>query len=174
MSRFLESGGLIALLAVGVLAGCGAGGGGGGRGGLINLSACPANLDTAALAAEAVTLGNQERAQAGVPALEVDPTLTAVAEDYAQTMGTEGFTGHVNPITGEDPGDRLNATGYVWIARAENLEYGACTAQKAVEDWMRSEEHRDHLLDPVYTATGIGVFQGGAEGTYWVQVFASP
>ncbi len=176
MNGCITTAGVFALSALLVSTGCGAGGGGGGgaRGELINLSECPAGLDTQALAAEAAALGNDERAQVGVPALTVDPVLTAVAEDYAQTMGIQGFTGHVDPNTGEDGGDRLDAAGYVWTARAENLEYGACSAQQAVDDWMNSSEHRDHLLDPAYTETGVGLYQGGEEGTYWVQVFATP
>ena len=174
MSRFLESGGLITLLAAGVLAGCSAGGGGGGRGELINLSACPANLDTAALAAEAVRLTNQERAALGIPELTSDVLLTTAARNHAQAMATQGFAGHENPYTGDRVGDRVTEAGYVWSLVAENLEFGACSAEQAVQDWMNSQAHREHVLDPSYQDVGIAVYQGGAEDTYWVQVFASP
>jgi uncharacterized protein YkwD len=171
-------GSISAFLAVG--AGCGAvGSGGGGEGGTIveppspdDGSACSDEYTMAELAAQAVALGNAERAQAGTPALVVDATLQAVAEDYAEGMATQGFIGHTDP-DGNTVRERVLNAGYDWIAVAENLAYGPCTAERAVEGWMDSEGHRTNLLNPTYIDTGVGVYHGGAYEMYWVQVFAA-
>lgn len=166
------------LLAGGLLLSCNSGraGGGGERGELIILGGnCSDAVSLTTLADQAVTLTNEQRALAGAGQVVVDASLTAVAQNYAQTMGVQGFTGHVNPFTGEDVGNRLDAAGYDWTARGENLEYGGCTAERAVSDWVNSTAgHREILLNPVYTEIGIGVYRGGDEGVYWVQVLASP
>ncbi|MCP4247287.1 MAG: CAP domain-containing protein [bacterium] len=176
MSRPTGCFGSCVALAAGLLAGCSSGGGGGGgRGELINLSACDEGLNTTALAAEAADLVNDQRANFGVATLVVDPTLAQVAQAFAEQMIAEGFATHVNPNTGEDAGDRMTAAGYAWAARGENLAFGQCSAQQAVEEWMASTAgHREILLNGAYTETGVGVAQGGEERMYWVQVFASP
>jgi uncharacterized protein YkwD len=175
MRRHQVPAALAALLTLAVVWSCTTGGGGGGRGELINLSACPANMDVDALAADAVALTNTERLAMGVPALNTNAALTAAAQAHAESMAIEGFTGHENPNTGSRVGDRVTAQGYTWTAVGENLEYGGCTADWVVTEWLNSTAgHREILLNPVYTDIGVGVYQGGAERTYWVQVFATP
>jgi len=174
MSLFIKLGSVAGLFVAGLLLACSGGGGGGGRGELINLGrACP-EFDPVVETAEAVVLTNDERARAGVGSLTANPTLNAVAENYAMTMATQDFTGHVNPYTGEDAGDRLTAAGYTWSARAENLAYGACSAAQVVADWINSPEHHENMLGAGYTEIGIGAYHGGPEETYWVQVLATP
>ena len=172
----LAAAGMAALLTGG--SGCNAAAGLGG-GGIIVVPVyseveptCSDELTTTELAAQVVALGNIQRAEAGAAALVADATLTAVAEDYARTMATQGFIGHTDP-EGNSVGDRVSNAGYEWIALAENLAYGPCTAERAIEGWMDSEGHRTNLLNPVYFETGVGVYRGGAYGMYWVQVFAA-
>ena len=131
------------------------------------------------MAAEVVTLGNQERAQARLAPLTFNAALAAAAQGHAEDLGIRGFAdaagenAHVNP-EGENPGDRISAQGYDWSARAENVLFGGCTAEGAVQDWVNSELHRQNLMSPTYTETGVGLYQGGEHRMYWVQVFASP
>jgi uncharacterized protein YkwD len=94
-----------------------------------------------------------------------------VAQDYAQRMATEGFIGHTDP-EGNNVDERVFNAGYDWIAVAENLAYGPCTAEWSVEGWMDSEGHRSNILNTLLTETGVGVYRGGAYEMYWVQVFA--
>jgi uncharacterized protein YkwD len=136
-------------------------------------TSCSEEYTTAELAAQAVELGNAARIDNGVPALTVSAVLTAVAEDYAERMALEGFTGHEDP-EGNSVRERVEAAGYDWIAVAENLAYGPCTAERAIEGWLNSEGHRANLLSPLLTETGMGVYRGGPERMYWVHVFADP
>ncbi len=158
----------------GVSVGVGAGGGGStfdpnSQGG----SVCSNEYSTAELAAQAVALGNAERAARGVEPLTVDPLLQAVAQAYADSQAESGFIGHTDP-NGDTVEGRLTSAGYAWSAVGENLAYGPCTAEGVVEGWMNSQGHRTNLLRPLFTHTGLGVYRGGEHRMYWVQVFATP
>ncbi|MBN1514520.1 MAG: CAP domain-containing protein [Phycisphaerae bacterium] len=172
----------VAILAVGVAlsfgTGCGVSVGGGTAGGVITIdpngdSACSDEYSTAELAAQAVALGNTERAAVGVAALAVDPVLQAVAQAYAEIQAAQGFIGHTD-LNGDTVDGRLNNAGYAWTAVGENLAYGPCTAEDVVQGWMNSEGHRTNLLRSVFTHTGLAVYRGGEHRMYWVQVFATP
>ena len=127
-----------------------------------------------ALAKQVLSLVNIERAMIGVAPLAVSDELTLAAEDYACIMAAEDFFNHIDPLTGEGPGDRAAATGYVYFEVGENLAAGQRTAAEVVEDWMNSPEHRDALCSPKWKETGIGVRGGGTYDVYWVQEFGRP
>ena len=126
------------------------------------------------LAEQVLTLINIERAKMGVAPLTKSDTLAQVAENYACAMAAQDFFAHVDPVTGEGPGDRARAGGYEFFAVGENLAAGQTTAAQVVEDWMNSEMHRVNLLSPEWKETGIGVRRGGEYGVYWAQEFGQP
>jgi len=175
----------VAMLAISVALTFGTGCGvpvGGGSGGTVILigpndpnggAACSDEYSTAELAAQAVALGNTERARAGVGPLAVDPVLQAVAQAYAEAQAVQGFIGHTD-LNGDTVDGRIADAGYAWTAVGENLAYGPCTAESVVTGWMNSEGHRTNLLRSVFTHTGLGVYRGGEHRIYWVQVFATP
>ena len=74
-------------------------------------------------------------------------------------MATQGFIGHTDP-SGNTARERVTNSGYAWMAIGENLAFGICTAQAAVDGWMKSEGHRENLLYPDFTHTGLGVYRG--------------
>jgi uncharacterized protein YkwD len=163
-------------------AGCGGSTGGGGNGNEAVIvipdnnhgsTGCSGGVTTQELAAQVVALANNERAAAGLAALTVNPTLQAVAEAYAEQMVTQGFIGHTDPA-GNSVDDRVTAAGYTWIAVGENLAYGPCTAEDAIDGWMNSEGHRANILNAVFTETGVGAYPGSDYPMYWVHVFATP
>jgi uncharacterized protein YkwD len=87
-------------------------------------------------------------------------------------MAARGFFDHMNP-DGERAGDRIAAAGGDSSGWGENIAMGQETPAEAVETWMNSTEgHREAILDPSYTATGMAVVEGG-DGPYWTQVFLS-
>lgn len=158
--------------------GCGVSVGGGTGGNVVVIdpngdATCSDEYSTAELAAQAVALGNTERAAAGAGPLAVDPVLQAVAQAYAEIQAAQGFIGHTD-LNGDTVDGRLNNAGYAWTAVGENLAYGPCTAEDVVQGWMNSEGHRTNLLRSVFTHTGLGVYRGGEHRMYWVQVFATP
>ncbi len=120
---------------------------------------------------------NQERIKAGVPALTYNTELEQSAQIYADRMADQGFFGHVAP-DGQTLKNRIEGTYFYdrsfsiecncvkGYALGENLARGQKTPQEAVEAWLKSPGHRKTLLDPSYTATGIGVKAG-----VWVEHF---
>ena len=126
------------------------------------------------LAEQILSLINIERAAIGVSPVTMNPELTTAAERYACTMAATDFFAHIDPETGEGPGDRAAEVGYQYFAVGENLAGGQTTAAEAVDGWMESPLHRDNLLSPAWTETGIGVRRGGSLRIYWVQMFGQP
>jgi uncharacterized protein YkwD len=133
----------------------------------------PASTPTAGLTAleqEALDLINAERAAVGAPPLTIDPAAQAAAVAHSEDMLARGFFDHTNP-DGQDAGDRLAAAGASSSGWAENIAMGQDTAQSVVEGWMNSPGHRDNILNPSYTLTGLAAVTGG-DGPYWTQVFS--
>ena len=112
---------------------------------------------------EVLRLTNIERARHGLTALIWDDRLAAAARKHSLDMARRDFISHTNP-DGEGPGDRLRKEGFTetW---AENLAGGQPTPQEAVDAWMDSPNHRDSLLNPIYTHLGVG-FCFSANSTY--------
>jgi uncharacterized protein YkwD len=116
-----------------------------------------------------VALVNQRRVQAGVPALKVNPQLTAAAQKHAEDMAQMAQLTH----TGSDgslPWDRVAREGYHFSTVGENAAMGYATPAQVTEGWMNSAGHRANIENGVFTETGVG----WAPGAWWVQVFCSP
>ncbi|WP_405995550.1 CAP domain-containing protein [Streptomyces sp. NBC_00986] len=129
-----------------------------------------ANL--ARTAAEVVELTNTERARAGLPALAVDPLLTAAAQAHSTDMVARAFYSHTSP-DGSQPWDRAAAAGSRRRTIGENIACGQRSAAEVVEGWMNSPGHRANILKPDFTHIGIGFAGGGQNGTYWTQLFGA-
>ena len=90
--------------------------------------------DRADLAAQVVTLVNAHRAQLGLVALVVSPTLTATAEWKARNMAAYGYLNHDDPAPDARTADeRLAACGYQSTEWGENIASGFATAQAVVD-----------------------------------------
>ena len=127
--------------------------------------------DRADLAAQVVTLVNAHRAQLGLAALVVSPTLTASAEWKARNMAAYGYLDHDDPPPDARTADeRVAACGYPAAEWGENIASGYATAQAVVDAWLASPEHRANIERPEYRATGVGA--AGAP-TYWAQSFGA-
>ena len=87
-----------------------------------------------------ICLANEQRAAAGVPQLELDQGLTAVAFGYARRMVAEQFYAHIAP-DGTSLADRLAVVGYHPYAAGENMYWGdlhLATPEAAMEGWLGS------------------------------------
>ncbi|HET9038434.1 MAG TPA: CAP domain-containing protein [Myxococcaceae bacterium] len=105
---------------------------------------------------------NTLRAAAGVPAVQPDLKLEAVAQTYADRMATQRFFAHVSP-DGDSLPDRLEQAGYAYQASGENLGMasGPLAAHAAIEE---SPGHRKNLLDPAFERVGFGLARQGRDG----------
>ncbi len=135
---------------------------------------CIVGIDDEILSQRVLSLINIERATVGVSPVTLNDELVNAAESYACTLAGEDFFDHIHPATGEGPGERAAAAGYVYFAVGENLAAGQISAAQVVESWMESKGHRQNLLSPDWKETGIGVRRGGTYGVYWVQLFGKP
>jgi uncharacterized protein YkwD len=126
--------------------------------------------DRADLAAQVVALVNAHRAQLGLAALVVSPTLDAAATWKARNMAAYGYMDHGDPgpPQARTAAERLAACGYPQAEWGEDLASGYSTAQAVVAGWLSSPEHRANIERPEFRATGVG-----AAGTpvYWAQTF---
>jgi len=177
------SGLLIALAAVcAVTAGCPGTGDTSDRSVVVSLEAAPgaasgacgAPANRTVLIEQVLQLVNEERASRGLDAVVLNPILTQMAESYCCEMIEQGFFDHVNPATGEGPGERAYKAGYVFLAVGENLAAGQESPRQAVTEWMASPEHREILLGVQWREVGVGVAVGGQYGVYWVLEFGNP
>ncbi|MFN3652478.1 MAG: CAP domain-containing protein [Armatimonadota bacterium] len=118
---------------------------------------------------------NQRRREAGLQPLEPVPQLSQMARRYSRQMARESFYGHVSP-QGQDLQDRFRQAGLGYSYIGENL-YKSWRidnpAETAVQGWMKSPGHRQNILRPQFTQTGIGVWREG-ETVYATQVFRRP
>jgi hypothetical protein len=115
---------------------------------------------------------NQQRVAAGEAALADDPRLDAIAQARAQYMVSQGIFSH---CVGNEADVQCSQTGYDFPGRAANAGIGlqqagstwaenialnnhsGDAAAQTVQDWMNSPEHRQNILDPSLTYTGVAV-----------------
>lgn len=88
----------------------------------------------------------------GAPPLARYPGMDAVAQEWAEHMAQTDVLQH-----------RPNIAPY----KGEVIASGATDASTAVQLWLNSPPHKQIILNPAYTMTGIG-YQDG----YWVMVFS--
>jgi hypothetical protein len=112
---------------------------------------------------------NQERSMRGLSVLRRDPTLAHAAAAHAQQMAAHASISHQFPgelaLT-----DRGATAGVQFSVISENVAE-APNAVQIHDMWMRSEHHRENLLDPAIDSAGISVISRGGE-LYAVEDFA--
>lgn len=123
----------------------------------------------ATLGAEFTAAINQERTNAGLPALQTDPTLMRLATLKAQDLVVNNYFDHYSMRYGY-PFDMMRRAGITFQNAGENLA-GAASVPAAVNALMASPEHKANILSPYYTRTGFAVIHGGNYGLMIVQEF---
>lgn len=117
---------------------------------------------------------NQERANAGLPALTINSLLTNAAQAHAADMACSGRISH----TGSDGSSayaRILASGYS-PSYAEEIIYGGGGPQAAMTWWMNDQIHRNAILNAKSTEMGVGYayYSNGSYGDFIVVDFGSP
>ena len=124
---------------------------------------------------------NAFRHQEGRPPVAPNPQLTTAAQDFATFMAHTGQLSHT--ADGQTPEARAKAHGYDPCLIAENIASqqnlvgftAEVLAQGFFQGWQHSPSHRENLLDPAATETGVGVAQSEQAGAYYaVQLFGRP
>jgi uncharacterized protein YkwD len=140
----------------------------------------PATSQDGTAAAQVLTLINQARATAGLPALTVTSGLEASSS--AHNLKMAGGCGLSHQCAGEAAiGDRETAAGVHWTAAGENIGEGgpvtatdAAIAQMAVgltqsmlDEQPPNDGHRMNILSTSFTHIGIAVYRDSS-GTVWL------
>ncbi len=126
-----------------------------------------------------VELTNQERAQFGLPPLTTNTQLAEAAQIHTENMTQQDFFDHTE-LDDSSISDRVEATGYGFLAWAENIGAGYETPEEIVEGWMNNAGHRANIFDPNLEEIGVGYFflendTGNVNfNHYWAQVFETP
>jgi uncharacterized protein YkwD len=120
-----------------------------------------------ARADDVTALISQYRREHGLPAVKVDPKLTAVAEQQAQAMARIGVMAH--DVDGSFA-SRIAGAGLA--TSAENIAAGTRTWDDTLRIWKESPGHNRNLL--LSGADVVGVAVARNEGThykvYWAMV----
>lgn len=114
-----------------------------------------------------VSLVNQERARAGLPALRLDAELCRLARIKSQDMRSVRYFSHTSPTYGS-PFDMMRSFGVRYSSAGENIAMGFFSPEAVVDAWMNSEGHRANILSARYSAIGVGYVP---DGGYWTQWF---
>ena len=137
-----------------------------------------------ALAGRIETLVQEERLKLdpGAKTLVLDPELTKIAQARAHDMAVKNYLAHAAP-NGDTSASLLMADDAKWQGLlGENLaaqhyvkESGVdidAFAARFLDEWMKSDPHRDNLAYPAYDRTGVGAAVNG-DTVYVAQLFAS-
>ena len=134
----------------------------------------PENLrDMAKRVFEAI---NNQREHAGAAHLIWSESLADAAREQSVNMMQRGFFSHVDPMRG-DLVARLQARGIPWLRCGENLftEKGHIEpVWTAVVEWMHSPGHKQNLLQPEFTHSGVGIARSSEARYYMTQIFTRP
>jgi uncharacterized protein YkwD len=116
---------------------------------------------------------NRDRSAAGLPALQWDDRIAAVARSHSDEMRRTHVVAHISPTTGS-AADRVRAANLRTAVVLENVAraYGV---NEAHDGLMNSPGHRANLLSSIATHVGIGVAFGeeisGRREMFITQVF---
>ncbi len=109
-------------------------------------------------------LVNEERAKAGLEALNWDPSLASTANIRAEEIAL--YYSHDRP----DGSSCFTAFPQNLMYMGENIAMGQTSPSWVMTDWMNSSGHRENILSPHYSIIAVGCYY--SDGTYhWVQVF---
>ena len=92
---------------------------------------------------------NDFRASKGRDAWVAERGLAAAARAHSQSMAADGRFSH--------DGFRRRAENTGSALCVENLLHGPAPPARAVQMWLRSDSHRDNLLEPAARVAGVGM-----------------
>ncbi len=117
---------------------------------------------------------NSERRKKHLSELVWNEDLSKIAQNYSKTMARGNFFSHYD-LSGANLGNRVRGAHIRgWRKAGENLFYseGIKNFQSfAVKNWMKSDGHRQNILDKDWTQTGIGIARDDNNRIFVTQIF---
>lgn len=125
-------------------------------------------------------LVNDFRAENNLPPLEREARLDQTARYFADYMAASGRLDHL--ADGKTPAARVTQRGYVYCVISENIAYEYSSrgfaaerlARNFVDGWRDSPTHRENMLDPNVTQSGLAVARSAKNEYYAAQLFGRP
>jgi len=137
-----------------------------------------------ALAGRIETLVQEERLRLDPAAktLVLDPELTKIALARARDMAEKNYLAHAAP-NGDTSASLLMADDATWqgllgenLAAQHYLKVSGVDvdvfARRFLDEWIKSDPHRENLSYPAYDRTGVGAAVNG-DTVYVAELFAS-
>ena len=119
---------------------------------------------------EILELVNKYRKDNGLKELKPLFDLQKLAKLKADDLKKDYYFDHVSPVLGS-PFEMLMENGVDYFSvEGENLA-GIKTGKKAVTEWIKSEGHRENILEEKFEYTGIAVVDSERYGKICVQIF---
>jgi len=119
---------------------------------------------------------NQVRAEHHLAPLRGSSELAAVARGHAEDMARRGYCAHESP-EGHNALDRATAAGVSGFhLLAENIgasNVGGDRVGAIVDEWMRSHDHRENVLNPAFNTAGVAVVDAPGDRTLVVELYAT-
>ena len=109
-----------------------------------------------------IRLLNEARSEQGLPALELDARLDAVALAHSQDMAAHDFVAHTSPTTGT-ASDRVRAADLRSGLVLENIGRGY-SASEIHQGLLASPGHRANMINPDANRVGLGVVVDNTDG----------
>ena len=109
---------------------------------------------------------NTLRASYGLPVLEEDPIINAVAQATAETMAANNMSSHIGDVRG-----RLQAAGYGGGAQVWATENFAVGGSFGIDEIMLAWSDPSHMIpavNPAYCNIGAGVAEAANGRTYYI------
>lgn len=119
-------------------------------------------------AADVLRLINEHRTGMGLEPLKMTEVISKAAEKHSHNMaskkipfGHDGFDARMAGLRKQIK----NTDGW-----AENVAYGAETAEAVVDMWLHSPGHKKNI-EGNYNLTGLGIVKGADGELYYTQIF---
>lgn len=141
------------------------------------LALTPVTAELATITTERIVqLTNTERTKRNLTVLKTNTRLTQAARNKGEDMLNNDYFAHISP-SGVTPWFWMNKEGYSYQVAGENLAIDFLEAEDVVAAWIASPSHKENMLLPDYTETGVAVVTGEFEGgtsTIVVHMFGRP
>lgn len=121
------------------------------------------------LSEKVIALVNSYRSQNGLSSVTYDATLAKAANVRAKEL-VSSFS-HTRP-NGTRCFTAFDEAGVSYRGAGENIAMGQSSAEEVMNDWMKSEGHRENILNANFTKIAVGVYEDSDGRLYWAQEFA--
>ena len=119
-------------------------------------------------------LMNAQRQAIGLPSLQWDEQIVALARGHSESMAADKYFSHKDPSGGYVDSRASKLGIFNWMAIGENIAFMKGyddPASMAVEKWMQSTSHKKNILSNQWRDSAIGIAVAADGAIYFTQVF---